>query len=100
MNFGGTETRNSYTNRQTGKPGNAGAVKVDQLRRRLYALAFIDEFGPSYAVFTLWFNDHDVTTSQLSIAFVLWAATAIVLEIPSGALADRVDRRRLLAACW
>lgn len=70
------------------------------LRRRLYALAFVDEFGPVYAVWTLWFNDHEVTTAQISTVFLAWAAIAIVLEIPSGALADRVDRRHLLAAAF
>lgn len=70
------------------------------LRRRLYALSFIDEFGPVYAVWTLWFNDHDVSTGQVSTAFLVWALIALVLEIPSGALADRVDRRRLLAGAF
>lgn len=67
------------------------------LRRRLYALAFVDEFGPLYALYTLWFSDNGVTASQISTVFMLWAAVAIALEVPSGALADRVDRRHLLA---
>jgi MFS family permease len=70
------------------------------LRRRLYLLSFIDEFGPVYAVYTLWFNDNGVTTAQISTAFLAWAVFALVLEIPSGALADRVDRRHLLAAAF
>ena len=70
------------------------------LRRRLYALAFVDEFGPVYAVWTLWFNDHGVSTGEISTVFLVWALIALVLEIPSGALADRVDRRRLLAAAF
>jgi len=70
------------------------------LRRRLYALSFIDEFGPVYAVWTLWFNDNGVSTSQISTVFIMWAAIAIVLEIPSGALADRVDRRHLIATAF
>lgn len=70
------------------------------LKRRLYLLAFIDEFGPVYAVYTLWFNDNGITTGQISTAFLAWAVFALVLEIPSGALADRVDRRRLLAAAF
>lgn len=70
------------------------------LRRRVYALSFVDEFGPVYAVWTLWFNDNGISTSQISTVFLLWAAIAIALEIPSGALADRVDRRRLLAAAF
>jgi MFS family permease len=75
-------------------------VSSQHLRRRLYALSFIDEFGPVYAVWTLWFNDHDVTTGQISTVFLLWAFIALVFEIPSGALADRVDRRRLLATAF
>ena len=70
------------------------------LRGRLYALSFIDEFGPVYAVWTLWFNDNGITTSQISTVFVMWAAIAIAFEIPSGALADRVDRRRLIACAF
>jgi MFS family permease len=73
---------------------------ASKLRRRLYLLSFIDEFGPVYAVYTLWFNDNGVTTAQISTAFLAWAFFALVLEIPSGALADRVDRRRLLAAAF
>ena len=70
------------------------------LRRRLYLLAFIDEFGPVYAVFTLWFNDNGISTAQVSTAFLMWAAIALAFEIPSGALADRVDRRHLLASAF
>lgn len=71
-----------------------------RLRRHLYALSFVDEFGPVYAVYTLWFNDNGITTAQVSTLFLAWALIALVLEIPSGALADHVDRRRLLAAAF
>lgn len=67
------------------------------LRRRLYGLSFIDEFGPVYAVYTLWFNDNGITTAQVSTLFLVWALISLTLEIPSGAVADRVDRRQLLA---
>lgn len=80
--------------------GHTGPVTSVALRRRLYALAFVDEFGPVYAVWTLWFNDHDVSTGQVSTAFLAWALVALVFEIPSGALADRVDRRHLLATAF
>lgn len=70
------------------------------LRRRLYSLSFIDEFGPVYAVYTLWFNDHGISTSQVSTLFLVWALISLSLEIPSGALADRVDRRRLIASAF
>lgn len=75
-------------------------VESSTLRRRLYGLAFVDEFGPVYAVYTLWLNDNGVSTSQLSTMFLVWALVGVLLEIPSGALADRVDRRFLLAAAF
>ena len=73
---------------------------IGSLRKRLYPLSFIDEFGPLYAVYTLWFNDHGISTSQVSSVFLVWAVISLSLEIPSGALADRVDRRYLLAAAF
>ena len=75
-------------------------VEHARLRRRLYLLAFVDEFGPVYAVYTLWFNDNGISTSQISTVFLVWAAIGLLLEIPSGALADRVDRRHVLASAF
>ena len=71
-----------------------------RLRLRLYLLSFIDEFGPVYAVFTLLFNDNGISTAQVSWVFVTWGVVAFFLEVPSGMLADQVDRRRLLAAAF
>ncbi|MEL6891565.1 MAG: MFS transporter [Actinomycetota bacterium] len=75
-------------------------MDVRGLRRRLYVLSFVDEFGPVYAVYTLFFADNGVSTPQISIAFLLWAVFALVLEVPSGALGDLVDRRRLIAGAF
>ena len=33
-------------------------MEFSSLKRRLYLLGFVDEFGPVYAVYTLWFNDN------------------------------------------
>ena len=70
------------------------------LRRRLYVLAFVDEFVPFAVVFTLWFADNGITVAQFSLVFVVWAGRALVLEVPSGMVADRVDRRRLIAVAF
>ncbi|MEM7322777.1 MAG: MFS transporter [Actinomycetota bacterium] len=80
-------------------PDTAGRVSR-AVRTRMYAMAWVDEFGPLYALYTLWFNDNGITTAQISIVFLVWAAVAIVLEIPSGAVADLMDRRVLLAAAF
>ncbi|MEM6994348.1 MAG: MFS transporter [Myxococcota bacterium] len=69
-----------------------------RLRRHLYLFSFADEFGPLFALYTLWFADHGITAEQTSVVFALWAAVAIVFEVPSGALADRIDRRVVVAS--
>lgn len=68
------------------------------LRRRLVAWAFADEFVPLYAVYALLFENGGLTAASISIGFMAWSGAVVVLEVPSGALADRVSRRRLLAA--
>ena len=72
--------------------------RLAAVRRRLLSIALVDELGPLYALYTLWFLDNGISAGQISTVFVIWAVVVLVLEIPSGALADLVDRRRLLAA--
>lgn len=67
------------------------------LRRRLYGLGFVDEFGPLYALYTVLFLDNGITAGQISTVFLLWALIEVAFEVPSGAIADLVDRRTLLA---
>jgi MFS family permease len=69
----------------------------DRLRKQLFTFAFVDEFGPLYAVYPLWFASQGLSIAEISWVYVLWASVGIVLEVPSGALADRMDRRRLVA---
>ncbi len=55
-----------------------------------------------YPIFTVLFLDFGLTIAQFSILNAIWAATIVLAEVPSGALADIVGRRRLLifaAAC-
>jgi MFS family permease len=49
-----------------------------------------------YPIFTVLFLDFGLTVAQFSILNAVWAATIVLAEVPSGALADIVGRRRLL----
>ncbi len=53
---------------------------------------------PLYPVYALLFASAGLSAGQISVLFALWSVTGFVVEIPSGALADRVSRRHLLAA--
>jgi MFS family permease len=51
-----------------------------------------------YPVFTILFLDFGLTVGQFALLNAIWAATIVILEVPSGALADVIGRRRLLVA--
>lgn len=71
---------------------------VAAVRRRFLAWAFLAEFVPFYAFYALWFREAGLDDTEITIALMLWSVTAVVVEVPSGALADRVSRRWLLVA--
>ncbi len=49
-----------------------------------------------YPVFTILFLDFGLTLNQFALLNVVWAATIVLMEVPSGALADTVGRKNLL----
>jgi MFS family permease len=49
-----------------------------------------------YPVFTILFLDYGLTLEQFALLNAAWAATIVLLEVPSGALADTIGRRNLL----
>ncbi len=51
---------------------------------------------PLYPVYPVLFADHGLSTAAISALYVLWSSTGIVLQLPTGVLADHVSRRVLL----
>ena len=51
-----------------------------------------------YPVFTILFLDFGLTLDQFALLNAVWAAAIVLLEVPSGALADTLGRRNLLVA--
>ncbi len=49
-----------------------------------------------YPIFTVLFLDFGLSVAQFSILNAVWAGTIVMAEVPSGALADILGRRRLL----
>ncbi|MEV6176454.1 MFS transporter [Streptomyces sp. NPDC052016] len=77
-------------------PARVPAVGVRRLTATLYGYSFLDEFVLLYPVYALLFADTGLSVWQMSSLFVLWSATGVLLEVPSGAWADAVSRRLLL----
>ncbi|MEV4483055.1 MFS transporter [Micromonospora coxensis] len=70
--------------------------RVRRLAGTLYAYAFLADFILLYPLYALLFSDTGLSVGQISSLFVIWSATSILLEVPSGAWADAVSRRLLL----
>lgn len=51
-----------------------------------------------YPVFAVLFLDFGLSLEQFALLNAIWAATIVLLEVPSGALADLMGRRNLLVA--
>jgi len=51
-----------------------------------------------YPVFTILFLDYGLSLEQFALLNTAWAATIVLAEVPSGALADLLGRRLLLVA--
>ncbi|MFZ5573126.1 MAG: MFS transporter [Thermodesulfobacteriota bacterium] len=49
-----------------------------------------------YPVFTILFLDFGLTLDQFALLNAVWAATNVLVEIPSGALADSLGRKNVL----
>ena len=60
----------------------------------LFRICFIARFY--YPVYTILFLDYGLTLEQFGLLNVIWAITIVLLEVPSGALADTLGRRNLL----
>jgi len=62
-----------------------------------YTIGF-RELIPIYPLYAIMFGEHGITPLELSILFTLWAMVALIVEVPSGALADKYSRKWLIVA--
>ncbi|UJW86206.1 MFS transporter [Devosia sp. SL43] len=61
-----------------------------------YAYVFLFDFMLAYAIYTALFELKGISIAEIGMLLAFWSASAIVLEMPSGALSDHFDRRVLL----
>lgn len=55
----------------------------------IYGFKFFDDFILIYPLYAVMFTDAGMQPWQLAALLMVWSATSIVLEIPSGAWADK-----------
>jgi MFS family permease len=64
---------------------------------RVYAFKLFDAFILIFPLYAVMFADAGLTPIQISICLIAWSAVNFVLQVPSGVIADRYSRRRILA---
>lgn len=77
----------------TSMPSNAHRAFL----RNYYLTSFFEDFVFAYAIYNVFFNIRGLSIFQISLLLGWWALTVLVFEIPSGALADRWSRKKMLA---
>ena len=65
---------------------------------RWYVACFCREALPVFPVYALMMTRSGIAPLQLATLFIVWSGTAAIAEVPTGVIADRVERRWLLAA--
>ena len=63
----------------------------------LYTYKFINQCLPIYAFYTILFIERGKSFSDVAVLIALWSVFTIAFEVPSGILADRWNRRNMLA---
>ncbi len=56
----------------------------------------LSELVPLYPLYALLFLDTGLSAADVSLLFAAWSLTAVLTEVPAGALADRWSRRGVL----
>jgi MFS family permease len=61
-----------------------------------YLYKFFKDFAFIYAVYVILFKLRGLSVFDISLLLALWSAFVVVLEVPTGALADRWNRKYML----
>lgn len=63
---------------------------------KIYLYSFLDDFMFVYPIYVLLFKENGLSTFQISTLLAVWTFSSLVLEVPTGVLADRFSRKHLL----
>ncbi|TVQ28261.1 MAG: MFS transporter [Spirochaetaceae bacterium] len=66
---------------------------VRRLVRTYYLFSFFGDFALVYPVYAILFREQGLDYGQISLLFAIWSGAVLLVEIPSGILADRWSRK-------
>lgn len=64
--------------------------------KKYYFYKFFEELMPIYPLYLLLFESKHLSVSQISLLLIIWSLPVVLLEIPSGIIADQWSRKNLL----
>ncbi len=70
--------------------------RLTTFTRAWYAQEVLRELVLIYPVYAIMIGRVGISPFELSVLFAAWSATGVVLEVPTGTLADRLPRRWIL----
>ena len=65
--------------------------------RNFYLFRFLTDFVFVYAVYIILFRMRGLSVLEISLLMALWCAFVVVLEVPTGAVADKWSRKNMLS---
>lgn len=71
-------------------------MSIKSFVRSFYIYQFFFDFIFIYAVEKLFMLDRGLDLTQIGMLLFLWSVMSMIVEVPSGALADRWSRRKML----
>jgi MFS family permease len=71
-------------------------MTLSKFTKLFYVFQFFFDFILIYAVEKLFMQSRGINISQIGILLFIWSILTLLLEMPSGALADRWSRRKIL----
>lgn len=77
-------------------PSNIRSDYLEANVRRFIVFRLLYSARFYYPVFTVLFLDYGLSLEQFAILNIVWALTIVFAEVPSGAMADIVGRKRLV----
>lgn len=70
--------------------------KYGQFTRNFYIYRFFKDFAFIYAVYVILFKLSGLSVLDISLLLALWSGFVVVLEVPTGALSDKWNRKYML----
>ena len=71
-------------------------MRLSSFLQLFYLYQFLHDFILIYAVDKLFFAQNGLNITNISVLLSIWAVTSLVLEVPTGVLADRWNRKYML----